>query len=355
MNSMDVALTYDLRQLYLEQGYSEEETAEFESAETIKAISTALHELGFTPIHVGNISQLVKRLASGERWDFVFSIAEGMHGFGREAQVPCVLDAFQIPYTFSDPLALTVTLHKATAKRLLRDLGIPTPDFEVIETSADWAEIELEYPLFVKPIAEGTSKGITSASRVCTPYELENVCDLLLEKFRQAVLVEEFLPGREFTIGIAGTGANARVLGVMEILLGPEAESLVYSYVNKAKYEELVRYRLVRDETAIEAADIALAAWRALGCCDAGRIDLRCDRLGKVQLLEVNALPGLHPIRSDLCILCKLAGIPYLGLIDNIMCSAIERSQSARGAPQPAYMRSKHDSGGWDPCIRRNA
>src|SRR5207247_1164239 len=134
-----------------------------------------------------------------------------------------------------------------------------------------------------------------------------------------------------FTVGITGTGPEARVLGVMEILLKPEAEPLVYSYANKANYEELVEYRLVTDKKALQAAEIALAAWRALGCRDAGRIDLRCDRQQRVNLIEVNPLPGLNPIRSDLCILCQLAGINYVELIATIMRSAMERWKPSPG------------------------
>jgi D-alanine-D-alanine ligase len=332
---MNIGLTYDLRQDYLHQGFSEEETAEFDGLDTIHALSAALRTSGLQPVRVGNIRELTRRLAAGERWDFVFNIAEGLHGMGREAQVPCLLDAYKIPYTFSDPLALTVTLHKATTKRILRDLGIPTPDFALVEDEADLQHLDLEYPLFVKPVGEGTSKGITADCRVCTRQDLETVCTNLLEKYSQAVLVEEFLPGREFTVGITGTGTDARALGVMEILLGPEAEPLVYSYVNKARYEELVRYRLATDKTAMQAAEIALAAWRGVGCRDAGRIDLRCDRNGEVSLIEINPLPGLNPFRSDLCILCRMAGIEYQELIDRIMRSALSRSREA-GSRIPA-------------------
>jgi D-alanine-D-alanine ligase len=333
MKRTTVGLTFDLRRHYLDRGFSEEETAEFDSADTINAIAGALQKAGFNTVAIGNVWALTERLAAGERWDFVFNIAEGLSGLGREAQVPCLLDAYQIPYTFSEPLALTATLHKATTKRLLRDLGLPTPDFALVETEDDLQNVELDFPLFVKPVAEGTSKGITADCRVCGRMELENVCLRLVEKFGQAVLVEEFLPGREFTVGMLGTGAAAQVLGVMEILLGPEAEPLVYSYINKAQYEELVRYRLATDDTANRAAEIALAAWRGLGCRDAGRIDLRCDRNGEVNLIEINPLPGLHPTRSDLCILSRMAGIGYQELIDGIMRSALQRTRLGVASP----------------------
>jgi D-alanine-D-alanine ligase len=330
MNPTTLGLTYDLRQDYLKQGFSEEDTAEFDSVDTIHALAAVLRESGFQVVQIGNVCDLNERLANGERWDLVFNIAEGLHGLGREAQVPCLLDAFRIPYTFSDPLVMAVTLHKATTKRLLRDLGIPTPDFALIECESDLEAVALDFPLFVKPVAEGTSKGITADSRVCTPGELEAVCGPLLERYRQGVLVEEFLPGREFTVGITGTRTDARVLGVMEILLGQEAEPMAYSYVNKAQYEELVQYRLATDATAMRAGEIALAAWRGLGCRDAGRIDLRCDRNGEVSLIEINPLPGLHPVRSDLCILCRLAGIEYRALIDSIVRSALQRRRLAK-------------------------
>jgi D-alanine-D-alanine ligase len=335
MKSIIVGLTYDLRRHYLERGLSEEDTVEFDSPDTIHAIAGALRESGFEPVLIGNIEELTKRLVAGERWDLVFNIAEGLHGFGREAQVPCLLDAYQIPYTFSDPLLLTVTLHKATTKRLLRDLGLPTAKFALVECEDDVRDVTLDFPLFVKPVAEGTSKGISAECRVCTQQDLEAICGTLLVKYGQAVLVEEFLPGREFTVGIIGTGSDARVIGVMEILLGPEAEPMVYSYVNKAQYEELVRYRLATDATAREAGDIALAAWRGLGCRDAGRVDLRCDRNGDVSLIEINPLPGMHPERSDLCILCRMADVEYQELIDGIMRSAMKRCRMERPC-QPA-------------------
>lgn len=325
MHSKLIGLTYDLRSHYLSRGFSEEDTAEFDSSETIAALSDALQQGGYRVASIGNVWELTERLARGERWDMVFNIAEGLHGLGREAQVPCLLDAYQIPYTFSEPLALTATLHKATTKRLLRDLELPTADFILAETERDLCGVELEFPLFVKPVAEGTSKGITADSRVCSTQELESVCVRLLEQFGQSVLIEEFLPGREFTVGIIGTGADARVLGVMEIMLGPEAEPLCYSYVNKAQYEELVTYRIVNDPTAVQAGEIALSAWRGLGCRDAGRVDLRCDKAGAVNVIEINPLPGLNPVRSDLCILARMAGIEYQELINAIMRSAFSR------------------------------
>ncbi|MFO1498367.1 MAG: hypothetical protein U1G07_08250 [Verrucomicrobiota bacterium] len=209
---MKIGLTYDLRQLYLEQGYSEEATAEFESQETVQALISTVRSLGFEPDPIGHFKALARRVLDGDRWDLVFNVAEGMHGFGRESQVPCLLDSFAIPYTFSDPLVLSVALHKAITKRVLRDMGVPTPDFVLVDSLEELSAVDLTFPLFLKPVAEGTSKGITAASRVCAPHELPPAFELICRKYDQPVLVEEFLPGREFTVGITGTGARSQVL-----------------------------------------------------------------------------------------------------------------------------------------------
>ncbi len=322
---MKIGLTYDLRDDYLAEGYSEEETAEFDRAETIDAIDRALTELGCRTDRIGHLKSLTGRLAAGDRWDLVFNIAEGLRGFGREAQIPALLDAYDIPYTFSDPLILALTLHKGMTKHVIRDMGIPTPDFAVIESADRIAGVRLPFPLFAKPVAEGTGKGITAASRIESMPELTRVCGMLLDAFRQPVLVETFLSGREFTVGIIGTGRDAVATDIMEVCLKAEAEPGVYSYVNKENCEDLVEYRLADDAEAQQARDTALAAWRGLGCRDAGRMDLRSDRSGKPNFMEVNPLAGLHPHHSDLPIIFSLMGKTYLQLIEAIMRSALQR------------------------------
>lgn len=322
---MRVGLTYDLRDDYLAEGYSPEETAEFDRPDTIGAIEQALRELGYTTDRIGHIKQLTRRLAAGERWDLVFNIAEGMHGIGREAQVPALLDAYDIPYTFSDPLVLALTLHKGMTKRVVRDCGLPTPDFALVETEAQAHAVDLPFPLFAKPVAEGTGKGVNAVSKVRTREQLVRLCAELLARYQQPVLVETFLPGREFTVGVVGTGEAARVLAVMEVLLLEQAEQDVYSYTNKELCEELVEYRLAHDPEALRAAEVALAAYRCLGCRDAGRVDLRSDAAGVPNFIEINPLAGLHPAHSDLPVLCTLSEVSYLDLIRMIMDSARRR------------------------------
>ena len=325
---MRVGLTYDLRADYLAAGFGEEETAELDRPDTIDAIEQALKTLGHEPDRIGHVRQLVARLARGDRWDLVFNIAEGFYGVGREAQVPALLDAYQIPYTFSDPLVMALSLHKGMTKRVVRAAGIPTPDFAVVEALEDLQQVDLPFPVFAKPMAEGTGKGISAASRIDDRDSLRQVVSALLDRYRQPVLVERFLPGREMTVGILGTGRAAEVLGTLEIVLNPNAEPHAYSYINKERCEELVEYRLVSaavDDEVRQAEAIALAVWRVLGCRDAGRVDLRSDEHQRPQFLEVNPLAGLHPSHSDLPMLGTALGIPYVTLIERIVQSAQQR------------------------------
>jgi D-alanine-D-alanine ligase len=332
---MKVGLTYDLRDDYLAQGFDEETAAEFDRPETIQAIADVLASRGYEPVLIGNLEALMRRLLAGERWAFVFNIAEGLHGLGRESQVPALLDAYQIPYTFSDPMVLALTLHKGMAKHVVRDCKIPTADFAVVNSLADISTINLPYPLFAKPVAEGTGKGVTAASKVRTREQLHNVCAALLEKFAQPVLVETYLPGREFTVGVVGTGAAARSLGVMEVLLRDEAEPGAYSFHNKEFYEGLVDYRLEQGSLAEQVNNVALAAWRALGCRDGGRLDIRLDADGVPNFIEVNPLAGLNPIRSDLAILARFINLPY----DELIAAIVSSTEQRIALPRPVSAR----------------
>jgi D-alanine-D-alanine ligase len=329
---MRIGLTYDLREAWLAAGYGEEETAEFDSIETVEAIEAVLHRRGFETERIGSIRDLAARLVAGARWDLVFNFAEGLHGIAREAQVPALLDAYEIPYTFSDPLVLALTLHKGQTKRVVRDAGIATADFAVVESLADIDRIDLPFPLFAKPVAEGSGKGIGAASKVASTRSLRETCRGLLQRFRQPVLVESYLPGREFTVGIAGTGPAAKALSVLEVRLGERAEADAYGYLNKKECHDRVSYRLVDDAEAKASAAVALAAWRALGCRDGGRIDIRSDAAGRPHFLEVNPLAGLHPEHSDLPIMCRLAGIAFDDLIGRIVQSALARVGGRRAA-----------------------
>jgi D-alanine-D-alanine ligase len=334
---MLIGLTYDLRDDYRDiPGLTEEALAEFDSPETIAAIEEALGSLGYATQRIGNIRSLAARLVAGDRWDMVFNIAEGIYGRSREAQVPALLEAYGIPYTFSDPLTQSVTLDKAVAKRLARDAGVITAPFITVDEETAGRPCLLAFPVFVKPIAEGTGKGCELTSKVWNNAAYQSVIQDLRSRFNQPVIVEPYLPGREFTVGIIGTGAAARVIAVLEVILLSGAEPGVYSYVNKEECETKVLYQLAHDEEAEAAGRTALAAYRALGCRDAARVDLRSDRLFVPHFLEVNTVAGMHPSHSDLPILAAQAGLGYRDLIAGIMASACARHGLALPEPTPS-------------------
>ena len=331
---MRIGLTFDLRTEYLALGWSAEDAAEFDTEETIQSVESGLRGLGHEVIRIGRCQALARRLAAGERWDLVFNFCEGARGRSREAQVPALLECFDIPYTFCDPLTAGLTLDKALAKRAVRDAGLPTPDFLLVEEVADLQSLSMPFPLFAKPVAEGTGKGIDAASICRDRAALEAACRRLIERFRQPALVEEFLPGREVTVGLVGAGRDARALGVMEVRLLRTAEKDVYSYRNKEQCEQHVEYRLVepgpfRDE----AARVALACYRLLGCRDAARLDLRADAQGRPNFLEANPLAGMNPSHSDLPILNGLLGNTYQDLLAEILRSAVKRAGTGQGGP----------------------
>jgi D-alanine-D-alanine ligase len=348
--SLRIALAYDLKSDYLAAGFSPEAVMEFDDDATVAALADALTALGHRAERVGRGVELARRLAAGERWDLVFNFAEGVSGRSREAQVPALCELFEQAYTFSDPLTAALTLDKPLAKRVVRDLGLPTAPFAVVHRCEEADAVDLPLPLFVKPIAEGSSKGVSQRSKVTRREELRGRCAELIAAFGQPVLVETYLPGREITVGIVGNGAprgngtppvnagdasaagydgdagGARVLGTMEVKFVHGSDREFYTALNKGEFEERVGYALLDGEPlAARAREIALAAYAALGCRDAGRVDLRCSADGEPCFLEINPLPGLHPTRSDLPIMCALGGVEYQRLVGEIVDAAARR------------------------------
>ena len=321
-----VGLTFDLKDDYRRMGYAEEEIAEFDTIDTIEAIEEVLLSMGHTPLRIGNIFDLVKFLSEKKRCDIVFNIAEGMFGIAREAQVPALLDAYRIPYVFSSAEVLNLSLDKALTKMVVREAGIQTALFAVVRNMDSLNKLELPFPLFVKPVAEGTSKGVDSYSLIGDETKLNQSCRYLLETFNQPVLVETFLPGREFTVGVVGSGKDTSVVGVMEIVFNDNCTEKIYSYTVKKNWEKLVSYRLVNDEVAQRCAAMALNVWSLIDGKDAGRVDFRLDANGEPNFVEVNPLAGLNPVYSDLPIMARLNNLPYKELLGKIMNSAMQRA-----------------------------
>jgi D-alanine-D-alanine ligase len=319
---MKIGLTYNLKSYYLIKGFSSEQVSEFDCEETIDAIERALKNGGHETMKIGCLEQLVEKLQNGERWDLVFNIAEGLYGIGREAQIPALLDAYQIPFTFSSTEITTLALDKGITNTIMRSKGIKTANFKVVSTLKDINKIKIPFPLFAKPIAEGTSKGINRFSKIETKEALITQCEYILKTFRQPAIVEEYLPGKEYTVGILGNGADAKAIGVMEIKTKGEADSDAYTYDNKQLYENRIEYNIV-DEPAVKK--LALRGWKAMNASDCGRVDVRCNAKGEPCFMELNTMAGLNPTYSDLCILCNKVGMKYDDLINGIVESAIKR------------------------------
>jgi D-alanine-D-alanine ligase len=327
--NLSIALCYDSKEEYLAAGHSKLEVAEFDDEGVIAGLEVTLSGLGHRVERVGRGRALAARLVAGDRWDLVFNVTEGLRGRAREAQVPALCELFDQPYTFSDPVTCGLTLDKSLAKRIVRDAGLPTPGFLVVRSLTDIDSRVNGSPLFVKPLAEGSSKGVGAYSIVSNRRQLVKTCTRLLPDFPAGLLVEELLPGREVTVGVVGNGQRARIVAVMEVVWTERSEVDAYTQLNKDEYLDRMEYRLVKGEPlADEAAELALAVVEALDCRDAARVDLRCDTAGRLQFLEVNPLPGLHPVRSDLPIMARLAGIAYDDLLGDIINAAKERYDS---------------------------
>lgn len=336
---MKIGLTYDLREEYLALGWHELDVAEFDRTDTIEAFVTALLALGHQPVRIGGVRALVAALARGERWDAVWNIAEGTGRFGREAAVPALLEEYGIPVLLADPLNAALTLHKGYTKRVLRDRGVPTTDFREIRSEADIAAVDLPFPVFLKPVAEGSSKGVQANSKARNRAELEATARELLARYQQPVLVEPYLPGREFTVGLIGDGPRTEALGALEVVLLDTKDDGIYTYGSKEECEVVVEYQHATDPLAVEACALARRAWIALDCRDAGRVDVRADAAGKLMVLEANPLPGMHPLHSDLPILASKLGITYLELMRRILAHGL-----ARIAREPLPRRGRRDA-----------
>lgn len=322
---MKIALTYDMRDDYLAMGFKPEETAEFDPPETIDGLENALRLAGYETERVGGFRALMPRLIRGDRWDLVFNICEGFIGYGREALVPALLDEYKLPYVFSGPMALVLTLHKGMAKRVVRDAGLRTAPFAVVESIDDITAIDMPFPLFVKPVAEGSGKGIDGNSKVLNKQALASKCCAVLEQYGQAALVESYLPGKDFTVSILGTGNSARVIGVTNLVIKGGSGEDFFSYENKENLH--VEYIPANDSEEKTCGELALACWRALGCRDAGRIDIRLDEEGKPNFIEANPLPEINPEYSEITNAFRRKGHTYQDMIRLIVESALERQK----------------------------
>ena len=323
--------------LSITQLIARDEFAEWDAPATIDAVESALSQLGKV-VRLEATEDFPENLRQA-RPDIVFNMAEGFRGVNREAHVPAICEFFGIPYSGSDPFALTLCLDKAKTKETLSFHGIPTPQFAVVASLSDFESrtADLELPLFVKPLHEGSSKGITDKNLCWDRAHLRRQTRFLLENYKQPVLVEEYLPGREFTCAVLGNGDEATVLPIvaMNFEALPKGALPIYTFDAKFVWDRpeapldifQCPARITKElQTSIER--VTFDAIRALGCRDWARIDVRLDAAGNPNVLEVNPLPGILPDPADNSCLPKAAraaGIGYDELIQSCLKFAAMR------------------------------
>lgn len=325
---LKVGITYNLK-----KDFSQRENQpidlleEFDSEETIDAIREVLESEGHEVIKLGGDRGLIDRVRQGPI-DIVFNIAEGLEGRNREAHIPALLEFLSIPYTGSDPLTLSLTLDKAMAKRVVMSQNIPTPRFKKIERMNDLDGLDLHYPLFIKLCYEGSSKGVRLDSKILDPRSLGEKTRSLLETYGSPVLLEEFVKGPEFTVGVLGND-DPFVLGVMQIeIKGNPPEESIYSLEIKREWEEKVRYHCppsIDQNLLKKIEEVALRSYRALECRDVSRVDIRVGEGRTPYFLEINPLPGLSPVYGDLVIMARSMGWDYARLVKTIFHQALKR------------------------------
>jgi D-alanine-D-alanine ligase len=333
-------LTYNMKRVELEQGQESsgnplaDAQAEWDAPETISAVQSALEERhDVIPI---DAAEDAYGALKESRPDIVFNMAEGVSGPGREGYIPSILEHLRIPYTASDPLTLNLCLDKSRTKEILAYYGLPTSRFRVVNDH-NFSFNTLHYPLMVKPLYEGSSIGIRNDSLVKTRREMRERVLWLLNNYREPALVEEFLPGREFTIAILGNGEEARVLPIVEILFDslPQGVNPIYSYEAKWVWDQSSNpLRIFQcpaeldSELQSEIENICLRAYSILRCRDWCRIDVRLDASGRPHILELNPLPGILPSPEDNSCFPKAAlaaGINYSQLINAVLDLACKR------------------------------
>ncbi len=331
-SSLRVGLTFNIKRIDPAENDAE---AEFDSPKTIASITAAIESYGHTVVPLEANADLPHSLTAAAP-DVVFNIAEGHRGRGREAQVPALCELLGVPYSGSDATTLSLCLDKGLTKQILRSAGIDTAEWQVLTTGREKMKA-FRYPVIVKPNAEGTSKGITSASVVNDEQSARAAARTLVEKYDQPALVEEYITGREFTVGLLGE-RRPKVLPPMEVIFVNPPEHPVYGFEEKQSDTPRVRFECPAQLTVAEQKRIDKVVrdtFAALDCRDVARIDLRMASDGKVYVIEVNPLPGLTPDFSDLCTIAKVTGMDYRTLIGEILAGSIKRHRDARSAAPP--------------------
>jgi D-alanine-D-alanine ligase len=339
-----IGIAYDLLPADCGSEGPDDRYEEFDKPETVEAIAEVLRGEGYATQLLGDGRELLTKVLADPP-DFVWNLAEGEGvGRSREARVPAALEMLGIPYSGSDPLTLAVALDKGLTRHVLKGaLEIPLPAGVVIppgigsddELSAYLDPLLESYPLILKPAFEGSSKGIRAHCVVENENDARSVWRQLASDYGQPILVEEFIDGDEVTVGLIGNAENADVLGVMRVLPKERRPRFVYSLEVKRDWARQVDYDApahLPESVLDRLTGVARSIYQTLGCRDVSRLDFRV-RDGVPYFLEVNPLPGLNPVTSDLVILARGYGIEYPELIRRILTAALGRVELSYADP----------------------
>jgi D-alanine-D-alanine ligase len=327
---MKIGLAYDLKdEVASTPNLPEDALEEYDSPETIEAITAVIESMGHSVIKLGGGREFLANILQSDV-DFVFNISEGQGNYkSREAQVPSALEMLGVPYSGSDPQCLTICLDKPLTKTLVATAGVRTPGWHLVADYKQLNNITADVPLpaFVKPAYEGSSKGIRLGSRAETAEQASDIAAGLLEKYLQPVMIEEFIAGDEVTVGLLGNYPPA-VLGIMRVLPKQKNTHFIYSLEVKREWEQLVNYECpaqLKAGTLKEITDFSLTVFKLLGCRDFARLDFKLDPQGVPYFLEINPLAGLNPKSSDLPIMAYKLGWTYQSLVTAILNTALQR------------------------------
>jgi len=320
---LHVGITYNLK-----KSNHDDNEAEYDDITTIMAIKKALEGKNCRVTLMEVDEELPVKLMK-DKPDIIFNIAEGIHGRGREAQVPALLNFYNIPYTGSDETTLCIALDKALTKRILSTYRIKTPKGQIITGEQNKLTGRFHFPAIVKPNAEGSSKGISDAAVVTNRKELKELVQKNISLYKQDMLVEEYISGREFTVGILGNGNDIHVFPPMELIyINQHNQYNIYSYSVKQNYKKFIRYKCPADiskDTETEIKNTSKKIYEVLSCRDFARIDFLLSPEGELYFIELNPLPGLAPGYSDFPMIAEFNGMDYNSLVWNVLKSALKR------------------------------
>ncbi len=309
--------------------------AEWDTWETINALKVAIEVFHHVTLIEADNNAFEKFKQS--KPDIVFNIAEGFNNLSRESQIPAMLDMLNIPYTGSDALTLGICLDKARTKEILSYYQIPNANFILIDEFKPLSNHSMEFPSIVKPVSEGSSKGIFNSSLVRNYDELNAEIKRIVYEYNQPAIIEEFLPGKEFTVAIIGNEDNTEIFPIVEIKYEKFPDNVEHLYSYEAKwildtkdnvFDVFECPAAIDNDLEKQIKDTALRTYKVLRCKDWSRIDIRLDKNGTPNVIEINPLPGIMPDpneNSSFPKAARAAGINYNEMIQRVLFEACKR------------------------------